>query len=90
MFKMYVTHVPRIERYCWASHTLLMCRFVSPFDKDPHKDRFGLISQRNAEYFAQYPDFGPIIHCLINDDRNLFRCGILLLIQVSKCLESQL
>ena len=62
----------------------------SAFGEDPLKDRVDLISQRDAEYFAQYPDFGPIFHSLINGDYNLFRCGLLFLIQLSKRLESQL
>ena len=62
----------------------------SPFGEDPLKDRVDLISQRDAEYFAQYPDFGPIFHSLVNGDCNLFRSSLLLLIQVSKRLESQL
>ena len=62
----------------------------SPFGEDPLKDRADLISQRETEYFVQYPDFGPIFHTLVNGDSNLFRCGLLLLIQVSKRLESLL
>ena len=62
----------------------------SPFGEDPLKDRADLISQKEREYFAQNPDFGPIFHSLVNSGSNLFRCGLLLLIQASKRLESQL
>lgn len=62
----------------------------SPFGDDPLKDRADLISQRETEYFAHYPDFGPIFHGVVNGDHNPFRCGLLFLIQLSKRLESQL
>ena len=62
----------------------------SPFGEDPLKDRADLISQKETEYFAQNPDFGLIFYSLVNGDSKLFSCGLLLLIQVSKRLESQL
>ena len=43
----------------------------SPFGEGPLKDRADLISQREAERFAQYPEFGPIFHSLINGDCKL-------------------
>ena len=49
----------------------------SPFGEDPLKDRVDLISQRDAKYFARYPDFGPIFHSLIEGGYNLFGCGLL-------------
>ena len=62
----------------------------SPFGEDPLADRDDLVSQREADFFARYPDFGPFFYSVVNGDYTLFRAGLLFLIQVSKGLEAQL
>ena len=62
----------------------------SPFGEDPLQDRDDLVSQREADFLTQYPDFGPFFYSVVNGDYTLFRSGLLFLIQVSKRLEAQL
>ena len=62
----------------------------SPFGDDPLRDRADLITQREAEFFARYPNFGPFFHGVVNGDHSLFKSGLLFFIQISNRLRALL
>ena len=60
---------------------------VSPFGQDPLQSNSSLISQREAEFYVQYPSFADIFHATVNDNYGLFRAGLLHFIAITENLK---
>ena len=63
---------------------------LSEFGEDPLSSRNDLLQLREARFFECYPSFDEIFHGVVNNDKTLFREGILHLIDVSMQLTAHL
>ena len=62
----------------------------STIGQDPLRDRADLISQRDSDFHAHYPDFGLFFYTVVNGDYSVFRNGLLFLIHTSQQLQAHL
>jgi len=63
---------------------------LSEFGEDPLSSRNDLLQLREARFFEDYPRFDEIFYGVVNNDKTLFREGILHLINISMQLTAQL